>query len=99
MHHTCSQDGCSQVVVERCFDCGAYLCAAHTAAIQVPTYSGVLREVVCSTCLLNYLAAPGPFGAALLEGDLNLDPAAPITAGPATDNLQPGIPGVVPGGA
>lgn len=104
MRHACSHDGCSHLAVERCFDCGAYLCIAHSTAIRVPTYSGALREVVCSTCLQGYLAAPGPFGAALLESDPDRA-AVPALADRPADTLRPGIsgapgvPDVAPAGA
>lgn len=91
MRHTCSQDGCSQLAVERCFDCGAHLCGSHAASIQVPTYGDSLREVVCSSCLEGYLAAPGPFGPALLARNIQPDLVAPTPAGTLADGLAPGV--------
>lgn len=91
MRHTCSHDGCSHLAVERCFDCGAHLCGAHTASIQVPTYSGSLREIVCSSCLQGYLAAPGPFGPALLDHDVQPDLAATTLPDPLAGDLLPGV--------
>ncbi|HEX9107755.1 MAG TPA: hypothetical protein VF832_11015 [Longimicrobiales bacterium] len=83
MRHTCSHDGCAHLAVERCFDCGAHLCATHATTIQVPTYGDPLREVVCVTCLQSYLTSPGPFGPALIERDI-------ATFAPASGTL-PGI--------
>ncbi len=59
---TCLFEGCGHQATERCFECGAWHCDEHLQVVQVPTYEGSLRELLCGECVRAHVATGDRFG-------------------------------------
>jgi hypothetical protein len=63
----CFSEGCDAQATERCFECGAWHCVEHLAVIQVPTFEGSLRELLCGECLQAHVQIRDRFGPFVFE--------------------------------
>ena len=82
--YVCAVAECPGHPIDRCFDCGARVCARHLALIAMPTSGDAIQEVLCMCCLQSHLDKPDRYGRVTL-----LESAAPPPISEVPARYQP----------